>query len=88
MGKGILTVEEEVREIMGQLKAHMSLNRSMGLEPPRVSPQTRAYLDGGPSQPISLEDLREDIGDCRRCKLYQDRNTLVFGEGSTKERCF
>ena len=67
MGKGILTVEEEVREIMGQLKAHMSLNRSMGLEPPRVSPQTRAYLDGGPSQPISLEDLREDIGDCRRC---------------------
>jgi DNA polymerase len=30
--------------------------------------------------------LREDIGDCRRCKLYRDRNTLVFGEGSSKAR--
>ncbi len=86
MGKGILTVEEEVKEIIGQLKNHMSLNRSMGLEPPRLSSQARAYLDGGSSQPISLEDLREDIGDCRRCKLYQDRNTLVFGEGSSKAR--
>jgi DNA polymerase len=86
MGKGILTVEEEVKEIIGLLKNHMSLNRSMGLEPPRLSIQTRAYLDGGPSQPISLEDLREDIGDCRRCKLYQDRTTLVFGEGSSKAR--
>ncbi len=86
MGKGILTVEEEVKEIMGHLKNHMSLNESMGLEPPRLSPQARAYLDGGASQPISLEDLREDIGDCRRCKLYQDRTTLVFGEGSSKAR--
>jgi uracil-DNA glycosylase family 4 len=86
MGKGILTVEEEVKEIMGHLKNHMGLNESMGLEPPRLSPQARAYLDGGPSQPISLEDLREDIGDCRRCKLYQDRTTLVFGEGSSKAR--
>ena len=86
MGKGILTVEEEVKEIMGHLKNHMDLNESMGLEPPRLSPQARAYLDGGPFQPISLEDLREDIGDCRRCKLYQDRTTLVFGEGSSKAR--
>ncbi len=86
MGKGILTVEEEVKEIIGQLKNHMSLNQSMGLEPPRLSPQARAYLDGGPTQPISLENLREDIGDCRRCKLYQERTTLVFGEGSSKAR--
>ena len=86
MGKGILTVEEEVKEIMGHLKNHMSLNESMGLEPPRLSTQARAYLDGGPTQLISLEDLREDIGDCRRCKLYQDRTTLVFGEGSSKAR--
>jgi DNA polymerase len=86
MEKGILTLQEEVKEIVGQLKSHMSLNQSMGLEPPCLSPEARAYLDGGVSQPISLEDLREDIGDCRRCKLYQDRNTLVFGEGSPKAR--
>lgn len=86
MGKGVLTPEEEVKEIIGQLKNHIGLNQSMGLEPPRLSPQARAYLEGGPSQPISLEDLREDIGDCRRCKLYWERNTLVFGEGASKAR--
>ena len=86
MGKGILTREEEVKEIIGQLKDHIRLNQAMGLEPPRLSPQAHAYLEGGSSQTMSLGDLREDIGDCRRCKLYQDRNTLVFGEGSSEAR--
>ena len=31
---------------------------------------------------ISLESLREHIGDCRRCKLHTDRTHLVFGEGA------
>jgi len=32
--------------------------------------------------PVSLEGLREHIGNCRRCKLYKGRKNLVFGEGS------
>jgi len=86
MEKSVLTPEDEVREIIGQLKKHMRLNQSLGLAPPHLSPQTLSYLEGGTSQPISLEDLRKDIGNCRRCKLYRDRNTLVFGEGSSKAR--
>jgi len=31
----------------------------------------------------SLKDLREDLGDCRRCKLHRGRKNLVFGEGSS-----
>ena len=30
----------------------------------------------------SLEAIREDIGDCRRCKLHEHRKTIVFGEGN------
>jgi DNA polymerase len=30
----------------------------------------------------SLEHLREIIGDCRRCRLWNGRGHLVFGEGS------
>jgi uracil-DNA glycosylase family 4 len=30
----------------------------------------------------SLESVREEMGDCIRCRLYQGRKTLVFGEGS------
>ncbi|MEA3471133.1 MAG: uracil-DNA glycosylase [Thermodesulfobacteriota bacterium] len=29
-----------------------------------------------------LEDIREELGDCRRCDLYRTRKNLVFGEGS------
>ncbi len=34
----------------------------------------------------TLEDLKALIGDCRRCKLWQGRSNLVFGEGSQKAR--
>lgn len=30
----------------------------------------------------SLEALRAEIGDCRRCKLAQDRTNIVFGVGN------
>lgn len=31
---------------------------------------------------VSLQELREDIGDCTRCKLSGNRKNIVFGEGS------
>jgi uracil-DNA glycosylase family 4 len=34
------------------------------------------------SRDPSLEAIREDIGDCRRCKLHEHRKTIVFGEGN------
>ncbi len=30
----------------------------------------------------TLEQIREDLGDCRRCKLFMGRKTIVFGEGN------
>ncbi len=32
----------------------------------------------------SLEKIRADLGDCQRCKLWQTRTNIVFGEGSAK----
>lgn len=32
----------------------------------------------------SLERIREDLGDCKRCRLCQQRNTIVFGSGSAR----
>lgn len=32
----------------------------------------------------SLLKIREDLGDCTRCKLHQCRNKLVFGDGNPK----
>jgi DNA polymerase len=30
----------------------------------------------------TLEDIRRDLGDCRRCKLASTRTNIVFGEGN------
>jgi uracil-DNA glycosylase len=32
----------------------------------------------------TLEDIRQDLGDCRRCKLWSTRTNMVFGEGNVK----
>ena len=33
---------------------------------------------------ITLEDIREELGDCKRCKLYGERHHIVFGEGNPR----
>ena len=35
-----------------------------------------------PAGPETLEQIRADLGDCRRCKLAGGRHNIVFGEGN------
>src|SRR5262249_37347663 len=30
----------------------------------------------------SLPQIREDLGDCKRCKLHKTRHSIVFGDGN------
>ncbi len=32
----------------------------------------------------SLDSIRADLGDCRRCKLFSSRKNIVFGAGNSK----
>jgi uracil-DNA glycosylase family 4 len=54
---------------------------------PRINPAaqraSRAIAD---STDVSLEAIRENLGDCRRCKLHEHRRTIVFGEGNPRAR--
>lgn len=34
----------------------------------------------------TLDDIRADLGDCRRCNLCEGRNSIVFGQGAAKTR--
>ena len=36
------------------------------------------------ARPSSLEEIREEIGDCQRCKLCQARTHIVFGVGNSQ----
>ncbi|HEU4390202.1 MAG TPA: uracil-DNA glycosylase [Blastocatellia bacterium] len=55
-----------------------------GVADPASAPVRRPVRAPGllPVKPdASLEDIRTDIGDCRRCKLCEQRSNIVFGEG-------
>ena len=41
---------------------------------------------GRTSSAETLEDIHADLGDCRRCKLAQERNHIVFGDGNAKAK--
>jgi uracil-DNA glycosylase len=70
----------------------------MGMQPrplaPEASPQPvlRAPAEGViaplPSQVgrRTLEEVRRELGDCRRCKLCTARRQIVFGSGNPKAR--
>jgi uracil-DNA glycosylase len=36
------------------------------------------------SRDESLDAIREDLGECTRCKLHEHRRTIVFGEGNPR----
>jgi DNA polymerase len=45
------------------------------------------FADSSPTyQAKNLEELRADIGDCRRCKLWSGRTHLVFGVGNPQAK--
>ncbi len=49
-----------------------------------LEPPPSAAAPVAPITPINetLEDIRRELGDCQRCKLWSTRTNLVFGEGS------
>jgi len=54
--------------------------------PPEVSPAGPTELMPRKLPVVTLESVREEIGDCTRCKLHKGRTNLVFGVGNPKAR--
>jgi uracil-DNA glycosylase family 4 len=48
--------------------------------PASSNPVTQARITG--DKPSALNLIREDIGDCTRCRLHKGRTNLVFGVGN------
>lgn len=51
-------------------------------KPVTVDPSPRKDLPSRKDRAALLGEIREDLGDCRRCRLHEGRASLVFGEGS------
>ena len=52
----------------------------------RINIEEQLGIFDTPSKILTLEEIREEIGDCTRCKLHQGRTNIVFGEGNPKAR--
>jgi DNA polymerase len=76
----------ELRKITGQLKRLIVSDMEMGIDFSQLSASSAKNLVEEQARKDTLEDLKALIGDCRRCKLWQGRSNLVFGEGSQKAR--
>ncbi len=73
-------MSENISELMSDLKTYLEYLKDMGITslPVSQSLPEKAVRPGTPT----LEDVRKELGDCKRCKLHRSRQTIVFGEGN------
>ncbi|MFB3884293.1 MAG: uracil-DNA glycosylase [Thermodesulfobacteriota bacterium] len=81
-------MDQVLQEIVADLKSYLEYLKEMGIEDIPFSEESlqQLSLDSSVAPPTSptLEEVRKELGDCRRCKLHKTRRTLVFGEGNKK----
>jgi uracil-DNA glycosylase family 4 len=68
----------ELRQIVAQVKAHLRFQKGLGI--------TTLLSQKKTTFPLTLDAIRQDIGECTRCELHKGRNCLVFGEGDPHAR--
>ena len=73
-------MDQKVQEIVADLKAYLEYLKGMGIEALPVAEEKVEKMV--PSEAPTLEEIRKELGDCKRCKLHRTRTTIVFGEGN------
>lgn len=69
-----------LQEIISDLKSYLGYLKGVGIE---AFPISESASKGSIRIKLkTLDEIREKLGDCKRCKLYRTRNKLVFGEGN------
>jgi uracil-DNA glycosylase family 4 len=78
---------QELQELMVGLETWLRFQRRLGwLGVPRAEAPPVREADSPRSKRPTLAEIREEMGDCQRCKLGRTRTNLVFGEGSPQAR--
>ncbi len=83
-------MDENRNEMIRDLKSYLEYLKGMGIVSLPVSdPVSDSVSEIKPEEPspsrlMVLEEVRKELGDCKRCKLHRTRRTIVFGEGNPK----
>jgi len=48
--------------------------------------ERKHLFDTGLAQKATLQDVRDELGDCQRCPLHATRTNIVFGQGPTQAK--
>lgn len=66
----------------------LPINISVSVKALKSLPVTLSHLkrQSYPDKEAALKTLREEIGDCKRCRLSKGRTNIVFGEGNSDTR--
>jgi uracil-DNA glycosylase family 4 len=80
-------MKRRVSVILDDLKTMLEFYQALGIEgiPLNMTPSCSMGDDSGDKGPLLLA-LRNEIGNCVRCKLSEKRNRIVFGEGNPRAR--
>ena len=77
-------MDQKDQEIVADLKAYLEYLKGMGIAALPVAEEKVEKVI--PSEAPTLEEIRKELGDCKRCKLHRTRTTIVFGEGNKKAK--
>lgn len=78
-------LQKELLQCLGQARGLLGGLRELGIT--RLQPATEtAAVAPVVSGRESLEQIRNDLGDCRRCELCGERSNIVFGVGNERAR--
>ncbi len=77
--------DEIVLDLLERARFYAALT-TLGL-PPRSAKEEGTGALASPATvfeitPATLEDIRDELGDCQRCKLARGRKNIVFGQGN------
>jgi DNA polymerase len=65
-------------------RRYLEFYRDLGIKELRVMPAPPPPLLPMSPDDDTMDKIRADIGDCRRCRLCEERNKIVFGSGNER----
>jgi len=52
----------------------------------RIAVEEKHVFDPGLAEKVTLQDVRQELGDCQRCRLHESRTNIIFGQGPVKAK--